>query len=51
MPVYFWKDTEGSLYHSAYFDKFEGVWAHGDFFMVDPTTGGMVMLGRYNDDF
>jgi len=46
MPVYFWNDPEGALYHSAYFDKFEGVWAHGDFLMVDPTTGGMTMLGR-----
>jgi acetoacetyl-CoA synthetase len=46
MPVYFWNDPDGALYHSAYFDKFEGVWAHGDFLMVDPTTGGMTMLGR-----
>jgi acetoacetyl-CoA synthetase len=46
MPVYFWNDTDGKQYHSAYFDKFEGVWAHGDFFVIDPSTGGMVMLGR-----
>ena len=46
MPVYFWNDPDCKLYRAAYFDKFEGVWAHGDFFMIDPVTGGMVMLGR-----
>ncbi len=46
MPVYFWNDPDGKLYRAAYFDKFEGVWAHGDFLVIDPVTGGMVMLGR-----
>ena len=46
MPVRFWNDQNGALYHAAYFEKFEGVWAHGDFFMIDPSTKGMVMLGR-----
>ena len=46
MPVYFWNDPENKLYRAAYFDKFDGVWAHGDFFMIDPVSGGMTMLGR-----
>lgn len=29
MPVCFWGD-DGSLYRAAYFDRFQGVWAHGD---------------------
>ena len=31
MPVYFWGDEDGSKYHAAYFERFENVWAHGDF--------------------
>lgn len=51
MPVCFWNDENGVLYQSAYFEKFEGVWAHGDFFMIDPATKGMVMLGRYHSTY
>ncbi len=31
MPIYFWGDDDGSKYKAAYFEKFPGVWAHGDF--------------------
>jgi acetoacetyl-CoA synthetase len=31
VPVGFWGDTDGSKFQSAYFDRFPGVWAHGDF--------------------
>ncbi len=31
MPLRFWGDDDGSRYHAAYFEKFEGMWAHGDF--------------------
>jgi acetoacetyl-CoA synthase len=30
MPVGFWNDRDGSKYRSAYFDRFPGVWCHGD---------------------
>jgi len=46
MPVRFWNDSDGSKYRSAYFDKFEGTWAHGDFIYVNPKTKGFHMLGR-----
>jgi acetoacetyl-CoA synthetase len=46
MPVSFWKDPAGSLYRGAYFDKFPGVWAHGDFLLINPKTRGFFMLGR-----
>ncbi len=46
MPVSFWRDSAGALYRGAYFDKFPGVWAHGDFLLVNPKTGGFLMLGR-----
>lgn len=45
MPVKFWNDPDGSKYRSAYFDKFSGVWCHGDF--AEWTNhGGMIIYGR-----
>lgn len=45
MPLYFWGDSDGSKYKSSYFEKFSGVWTHGDY--VQPTPeGGYVMHGR-----
>lgn len=46
MPVFFWNDPDGSRYHSAYFDKFDNVWTHGDFVMIHPVTKGLIFLGR-----
>lgn len=31
MPVMFWNDPDGSKYRSAYFDRFDNTWCHGDF--------------------
>ena len=45
MPVGFWNDPDGSRYHSAYFDKFENIWCHGDYVELDD-EGGMVIYGR-----
>ncbi|KAL2760665.1 hypothetical protein ACRALDRAFT_1046183 [Sodiomyces alcalophilus JCM 7366] len=36
----------GSKYHAAYFARFDHVWAHGDFCVVNPATGGVTFLGR-----
>ena len=45
MPVMFWNDPDGSKYHSAYFDRFDNVWCHGDF--AEWTEhGGMIIHGR-----
>ena len=45
MPVGFWNDPDGSRYRAAYFEKFPGVWCHGDY--VELTArGGMVVHGR-----
>ncbi|KAJ3280232.1 hypothetical protein HDU76_009240 [Blyttiomyces sp. JEL0837] len=46
MPVFFWNDKDGEKYRGAYFNKFEGVWYHGDFVLLNPETDGVVMLGR-----
>ena len=45
MPIYFWDDPEGKRYHSAYFDTFPNIWAHGDYIDVNE-RGGVVIYGR-----
>jgi acetoacetyl-CoA synthetase len=45
MPVGFWNDPDGSKYHNAYFDRFEGIWCHGDFVEIT-AHGGMIIYGR-----
>jgi len=45
MPVMFWNDPEGKKYRSAYFERFPGVWHHGDF--AEWTRhGGLIIHGR-----
>ena len=44
MPVRFWGD-DGTRYRSAYFDRFPGVWAHGDRASVTD-RGTFVITGR-----
>ncbi|TWH00610.1 acetoacetyl-CoA synthetase [Mesorhizobium sp. J18] len=45
MPISFWNDPTGEKYHSAYFDRFDNVWCHGDF--AEWTGhGGIVIHGR-----
>jgi len=45
MPVGFWNDDGGARYRAAYFERFPGVWHHGDFAEWTP-HGGMVIHGR-----
>ncbi|MEI8239108.1 MAG: acetoacetate--CoA ligase [Actinomycetota bacterium] len=45
VPVGFWGDDDGSRFRAAYFDRFPGVWAHGDFASWTE-HGGMVIHGR-----
>ena len=45
MPVCFWQDEGDRKYHAAYFEKFPGIWAHGDFAEIT-SNGGMVIHGR-----
>lgn len=45
MPVGFWDDADGSRYRAAYFSRFPGIWAHGDYAEWTP-HGGIVILGR-----
>ena len=45
MPIGFWNDPDGAKYHAAYFEKFPGVWCHGDYIALT-VNGGMIMYGR-----
>jgi acetoacetyl-CoA synthetase len=45
MPIGFWNDPDGRKYHAAYFERFPGVWTHGDY---SELTGhdGVIIYGR-----
>ncbi|KAH8909729.1 acetoacetate-CoA ligase [Coniochaeta sp. PMI_546] len=45
-PVTFFGAGGDDKYRAAYFERFPGLWHHGDFVRMDPLTGGLVMLGR-----
>ncbi|NNF49842.1 MAG: acetoacetate--CoA ligase [Woeseiaceae bacterium] len=44
-PVGFWNDPGGARYRSAYFERFAGIWAHGDFAELTE-EGGIIIYGR-----
>ena len=45
MPVGFWNDPDGRKYRAAYFERFPGVWHHGDWARLTP-HGGLIIYGR-----
>ena len=45
MPIEFFGDTDGSKYRAAYFERFNGMWAHGDF-AEHTDHGGFCIYGR-----
>lgn len=45
MPVSFWDDADGSKYRGSYFEKFPGVWTHGDW-ITETARGAFVVHGR-----
>jgi acetoacetyl-CoA synthetase len=45
MPLGFWGDVDGSRYRATYFERFPGVWWHGDRIERTP-QGGIVVFGR-----
>jgi len=45
MPIAFWNDPDGRKYRSAYFERFDNIWHHGDF--AEWTAhGGIIIHGR-----
>ncbi|WP_227833870.1 acetoacetate--CoA ligase [Nocardia macrotermitis] len=45
MPLYFWNDEHGDRYRSAYFDRYPGVWRHGDW-ITETGDGAFIVHGR-----
>jgi acetoacetyl-CoA synthetase len=45
MPIGFWNDPDGAKYRAAYFEKYPGVWRHGDWCEITE-HGGIVIYGR-----
>ncbi|MDP2360303.1 MAG: acetoacetate--CoA ligase [bacterium] len=45
MPTGFWGDEDGSRYRDAYFQRYPGIWHHGDW-ALHTAAGGFVILGR-----
>jgi acetoacetyl-CoA synthetase len=45
MPVGFWNDPDGRKYHAAYFERFPGVWQHGDYIELTEHDG-VIIYGR-----
>ena len=45
MPLGFWGDDSGERYAAAYYQRFPGVWAHGDFASWT-AEGGLIIHGR-----
>ena len=45
MPIGFWDDPDGAKYRAAYFERFPGVWHHGDYCELT-ADDGMIIWGR-----
>jgi acetoacetyl-CoA synthetase len=45
MPVGFWNDPDGAKYHATYFERFPGVWCHGDWVELTEHEG-LIFYGR-----
>jgi acetoacetyl-CoA synthetase len=45
MPIYFWNDENNQKYRNSYFQKYTGVWWHGDFITLT-SRGSVIIAGR-----
>lgn len=45
MPIGFWNDPDGAKYRAAYFERFPGVWCHGDYVELTEHQG-LIIYGR-----
>jgi acetoacetyl-CoA synthetase len=45
MPLYLWNDPGDERYRATYFDRYPGVWRHGDFAKIN-ARGGVYVYGR-----
>jgi acetoacetyl-CoA synthetase len=45
LPIGLWNDPDGSKYRAAYFERYPGVWTHGDWCEITQHDG-MIIYGR-----
>jgi acetoacetyl-CoA synthetase len=45
MPLYLWGDADGSRYRESYFDRYPGIWRHGDWIEITE-RGTAIITGR-----
>jgi acetoacetyl-CoA synthetase len=45
MPLFFWNDPDGKRYRESYFEKYPGIWRHGDWIKILP-DGSSIIYGR-----
>ncbi|MGH2963934.1 MAG: acetoacetate--CoA ligase [Solirubrobacterales bacterium] len=45
MPLFLWGDEDGSRYRESYFERYPGVWCHGDWIEIT-SRGTAVIYGR-----
>ena len=45
MPLFLWKDGDGSRYQASYFEHYPGVWRHGDWIEIT-SRGTAIIYGR-----
>jgi len=45
MPLFFWGDEDGQRYRDTYFERWPGVWRHGDWLTIEP-DGSCIISGR-----
>lgn len=45
MPTQFWNDPDGTRYQAAYFERYPGVWCHGDLITIT-SRGTYIIHGR-----
>lgn len=45
MPLRFWNDANDARYRAAYFERYPGVWQHGDYMKING-RGGCYIYGR-----
>ena len=45
MPIYLWNDEDGRRYKASYFEKYPGVWRHGDWIKITG-RGTCAIYGR-----
>jgi acetoacetyl-CoA synthetase len=46
MPIFLWNDPEGQRLRASYFEKFPGIWSHGDWIEIEGPGGPCVIHGR-----